>query len=465
MFKKIIGSKQFYVTVIAITLPIMLQQAITSIVGLLDNIMVGSLNQDAIAGVAVANQIMFVAYIGLIGGMAGPGIYIAQFNGANNKEGLRQTFRVKVQFAIILTFVAIAIYLLFGNRMIASFLTTDGITSTEAVKQGVIYLYTMLVALVPFAISQVFASTFREIGKTKVPMIAGIIAVLINLFLNYALILGNFGFPRLEVLGAGIATIIARVIEMGFLIVTAYYYKYQFAVGQAPKLTIKSNLFRSIIKKGTPLLINELLWATGMALLLLAYSYRGDIVPAAFSISNATANLFYIIFGALATGISIMVGNELGANRLQEARDNAYKLLAFAVFICLVSGIFLLGLSYVMPMIYNVPQETRDLASSFMRVIALCLPIFAFNAGCFFILRAGGATKTTLIFDAVYVWAIAIPLAFGLSYLTGLPIILVYLIVQLAEIIKSFFGSYLIRKGIWIKNLTTDKEETITLAQ
>ena len=130
MFKKIIGSKQFYLTVIAITLPIMLQQAITSIVGLLDNIMVGSLNQDAIAGVAVANQIMFVAYIGLIGGMAGPGIYIAQFNGANNKEGLRQTFRVKVQFAIILTFVAIAIYLLFGNRMIASFLTTDGITST-----------------------------------------------------------------------------------------------------------------------------------------------------------------------------------------------------------------------------------------------------------------------------------------------------------------------------------------------
>jgi putative MATE family efflux protein len=464
MFKKIIGTKQFYLSVIAITLPIMLQQAITSIVGLLDNIMVGSLNQDAIAGVAIANQIMFVAYIGLIGGLAGPGIYIAQFNGANNKEGLRQTFRVKIQFAALLTIVAIGIYLIFGNQMITSFLTVEGVTSLQAVIEGNTYLYTMLIALIPFAISQIFASTFREIGKTKVPMIAGIIAVIINLFLNYGLILGNFGFPRLEVLGAGIATIIARVIEMGFLIVTAYYYKYQFAVGSAPKLTIKSPLFRSIVKRGTPLLINELLWATGMALLLLAYSQRGDIVPAAFSISNATANLFYIIFGALATGISIMVGNELGANRLQQAKQNAYQLLAFAVFVCIMSGSLLWGLSYFMPQIYNVPLETRQLASSFMRVIAVCLPIFAFNAGCFFILRAGGATKTTLIFDALYVWVIALPLAFSLSYLTSLSIVLVYLIIQLAEILKSIFGFYLIKKGIWIKNLTFDKEEPLKLA-
>jgi putative MATE family efflux protein len=420
MLKKIIGSKQFYLAVIAITLPIILQQAITSIVGLLDNIMVGSLNEESIAGVAVANQIMFVTYIGLIGGLAGPGIYIAQFNGANDKEGLRQTFRIKVLFAIFITIIAMAIYLIFGNSMITAFLTADGIVGTEAVKQGNIYLYTMIIALVPFAISQIFASTFREIGKTKIPMIAGIIAVLINLFLNYGLILGNFGFPRLEVLGAGIATIIARVIEMAFLVGTAYYYKYQFAVGEASKLTLKSKLFKSIMKRGTPLLINELLWAIGMSLLLLAYSSRGNDVPAAFSISNATANLFFIIFGALATGISIMVGNELGANRLQEAKENAYKLLAFAVFVCIVAGALLGGLSFVMPLIYNVPESTRVLAASFMRVVAICLPIFAFNAGCFFILRAGGAAKTTLIFDAFYVWIIAVPLAFSLSYLTTL---------------------------------------------
>jgi len=461
MLKSLIGNRKFYANVIAITLPIMLQQAITSIVGLLDNIMVGSLNQEAIAGVAVANQILFVIYVGLIGGLAGPGIYIAQFNGANDKVGLRQTFKIKIQFATIITIIAMLIYLSFGRGMITQFLTADGIVGTEAVKQGMTYLYMMIIALIPFSITQVFASTFREIGKTKIPMIAGTVAVLVNLFLNYGLILGNFGLPRLEVLGAGIATIIARLLEMAFLLFSAYYYKYQFATEKAARLTRKSGLFKSILKRGTPLLVNELMWASGMSLLLLAYSSRGNEVPAAFSISNATANLFFIIFGALATGISILVGNELGANRLREARQNAYKLLLFAVFVCIFFGLILGGLSFLMPQIYNVPLPTRVLAASFMRVVAVCLPIFAFNAGCFFILRAGGATKTTLIFDAFYVWAIALPLAFGLSYLTSLHIVWVYAIVQGAEILKSMFGFYLIKRGVWIKNLTSDHIQTM----
>lgn len=456
--KKLIGSKAFYREVLAIVLPIMLQQGITTFVGLLDNIMVGNLNENAIGGVAAANQIMFIVMICFIGGLAGPGIFIAQYFGAKDEYALKQAFRAKVILAALVTVVAMVILMVFGEPMIRAFSKNDpgssGVYNEAVITYGVQYLTIMALSLPIMAIIQLYASTFREIRETKVPMVAGIIAVFINLGFNYVLIFGNLGFPKLEVEGAAIATVISRVAEASILLFVAYKNKMVFAQGIFSHFHIEIKRFKLMVKKTLPLLTNELLWSTSVLVIMLAYAQRGTSVYAAFAISSAVSNLFFIVFGALATGISVMVGNELGANQIELAKENAYKLLALTIMVCIVFGVLLAIIAPYAPYLYNVSDQVRRMATEFMWVVASLMWIFAFNAGIFFVLRAGGMVILTFLFDSTFAWLVAVPLAVILSLYTSLPILLVYIIVEGVSIIKGMIGIQFVKAGKWARNLT-----------
>lgn len=455
--KKLIGSKAFYREVLAIVLPIMLQQGITTFVGLLDNIMVGNLNENAIGGVAAANQIMFIVMICFIGGLAGPGIFIAQYFGAKDEHALKQAFRAKVILAALVTVVAMVILMVFGEPMIRAFSKNDpgssGVYNEAVITYGVQYLTIMALSLPIMAIIQLYASTFREIRETKVPMVAGIIAVFINLGFNYVLIFGNLGFPKLEVEGAAIATVISRVAEASILLFVAYKNKMVFAQGVFSHFHIEIKRFKLMVKKTLPLLTNELLWSTSVLVIMLAYAQRGTSVYAAFAISSAVSNLFFIVFGALATGISVMVGNELGANQIELAKENAYKLLALTIMVCIVFGVLLAIIAPFAPYLYNVSDQVRRMATEFMWVVASLMWIFAFNAGIFFVLRAGGMVILTFLFDSTFAWLVAVPLAVILSLYTSLPILLVYIIVEGVSIIKGMIGIQFVKAGKWARNL------------
>ncbi|MCU0104642.1 MATE family efflux transporter [Acholeplasma vituli] len=455
--KKFIGSKAFYREVLAIVLPIMLQQGITTFVGLLDNIMVGNLNENAIGGVAAANQIMFIVTICFIGGLAGPGIFIAQYFGAKDENALKQAFRAKVILAALVTIISMGILFIFKEPMIQAFAKNDpgseGVYNQAVITYGVQYLTIMAFSLPVLAVIQLYASTFREIRETKVPMIAGIIAVLVNLVFNYLLIFGNLGFPKLEVEGAAIATVISRVVETSILLFVAYKNKMVFAQGIFSHFHIERKRFILMVKKTLPLLANELLWSSSVLVIMLAYAQRGTSVYAAFAISSAVSNLFFIVFGALATGISVMVGNELGANQIELAKENARKLLALTIMVCIVFGVLLAIIAPFAPYLYNVSDQVRTMATQFMWVVASLMWIFAFNAGIFFVLRAGGMVVLTFLFDSTFAWLVAVPLAVILSIYTSLPILLVYIIVEGVSLIKGLIGVQYVKAGKWARNL------------
>lgn len=458
--KKLIGDKKFYQMVLAIAVPIMIQSGITSFVGLIDNIMVGQVGTDSMSGVAIVNQLLFVFNLCIFGGISGAGIFTAQFFGQENHEGVRDTFRFKIIICAMITAIAILIFGACGSSLIALYLH-EGSSSGDignTLTYGEEYLRIMLIGLIPFAISQAYCGTLRETGETIVPMKAGIAAVLVNLVLNYLLIFGHFGFPKLGIAGAAIGTIIARFIECLIVVVWTHRHheKNPFIKGAYKTLRVPLALTNKIIIKGMPLLLNEGLWAGGMAVLMQCYSVRGLSVVAGINIANTIANLFNIVFLALGNAVVIIVGPLLGAGKMDEAKETAYKMIFFSVCCCLILGGIMVVVAPAFPMLYNTTDEVKDLAAWFIRIAAICMPIYGFLHATYFTLRSGGKTIITFIFDSVYLWLVSIPLAFMLAYYTGINILVVYLMCQLVDIFKCMLGYVLLRKGIWIQNLVTD---------
>lgn len=456
-FKKYIGNKSFYRMVLLIVVPIIIQNGITNFVSLLDNIMVGQVGTEQMSGVAIVNQFMIVFNICIFGGVSSAGIFTAQYYGQGSHGGVRNTFRFKFLVCILMTAAAIGLFFSAGDKLIMLYLHegAQGGDIAKTLEYGKEYLAVIIFGILPYAISQAYASTLRETGETVLPMKAGIIAVVVNLLGNYLLIFGKLGLPALGAVGAAIATDIARVVECAVLVFWTYRHqeKHPFIVGAYRTMKIPKDLTANIIKKGVPIMLNEIAWSTGQAFLLQCYSVRGLSVVAALNISSTVSNLFNVVFLSTGGAIAIIVGQLLGAGKMEEAKDTDRKLLFFTVSTCLVFGSLLALISPFFPMIYNTSGEVQSLATRFILISALCMPLYAFMHGCYFTLRSGGKTWITVLFDSVYVWVADIPLAYVLAHFTGLPIVLVYLSCQLIETLKCILGYILVKKGIWLQNI------------
>ena len=250
------GDKAFYKTLMAIAVPVMLQNGLTNLVSLLDNIMVGAVGTEQMSGVSIVNQLLFVFNLCIFGGLSGAGIYTAQFYGKGDQEGVRHTFRFKLIVGALLSAAGIGIFLTFGRELIALYLTGEG-TAEEAARTmdyGLRYLKVMLIGLVPFALSNAYSGTLREVGETKVPMVAGIVAVFVNLTGNYVLIFGRFGAPALGVVGAAVATVLSRFVELTIVAVWLHCNgaRHPYIVGALRSFRIPGALAGDITIKGLP---------------------------------------------------------------------------------------------------------------------------------------------------------------------------------------------------------------------
>lgn len=455
--KKYFGDKAFYIMVLNVAIPIMIQNGITNFVGLLDNIMVGRIGTEQMSGIAIVNQLLLVFNLAVFGAISGVGIFGAQFFGCGDHKGVRQTFRFKLYICAGIIILGILVLIAAGEQLILLYLHGDG--NREALwatlEYGKRYLWVMLVGLAPFTVEEVYASTLRECGETKLPMIAGTVAVGVNLALNYLLIFGKLGFPELGVVGAAIATVISRYVQMVIVMVWTHTHaeRMPFIVGAYRKLRIPSQLSVNILKKGTPLLFNEILWAAGIALLNQCYSLRGLEAVAALNITSTISNLFNVVFIAMGSCIAIIVGQLLGAGKMEEAMDTDRKLIVFSVLSCLVLGGLMILLSPLFPQLYKTSDEVKALAVLLLRIAAGCMPLYAFMHASYFTMRSGGKTIITFLFDSVYLWCVNIPLAFVLSRFTGLPMAPLYLCCQLIDIIKCVIGFVLVKKGVWLNNI------------
>lgn len=461
---KLIGNKAFYLMVLSVAIPIMVQNGITNFVSVLDNIMVGRIGTEQMSGIAIVNQLMMVFNVTIFGAVSGAGIFGAQFYGCKDHKGVRNTFRFKLYTCLLLVILGIFVFIIFGEKLILLYLHGEGsgISLEAALSYGKQYLWVVLVGLLPFCVEQVYTSTLRECGETMLPMKAGIIAVFTNLILNYLLIFGAFGFPKLGVVGAAIATVISRYLQAAIVVIWTHRHKeaMPFIVGAYGEIGIPSQLARNILLKGSPLLVNEFFWSWGMALMMQCYSVRGLTAVAAFNISSTISNLFSIVFLALGSAIAIIVGQLLGAGKMEEAKDTDTKLIAFSVGSCVLLGGILVLFSSLFPRLYNTTAEVKELATAFIRIAAVCMPMHAFTHASYFTLRSGGKTMITFLFDSVFVWCVNIPLAYVLSRYTGLHIVPLYLCCQSLDIIKCIIGFVLVKKGVWIQNIVTAERET-----
>lgn len=462
MKKKLIGNREFYKMVLAVAVPIMIQNGITNFVGLLDNIMVGRIGTEQMSGIAIVNQLMMVFNISIFGAISGAGIFGAQFFGCDDHKGVRDTFRFKLYACLLIVIVGLLIFIFAGEPLILLYLHGEGMEEqlNAALGYGKEYLAVMLVGLFPFALEQVYTSTLRECRETMVPMKAGIAAVLVNLVFNYLLIFGKFGFPELGVAGAAIATVISRFVQAAIVIIWTHKHadRMKFITGAYASPVIPLGLVGNILKKGTPLIVNEILWAAGMAYLMQCYSVRGLSAIAALNISSTISNLFNTVFIAMGSAIAIIVGQLLGAGKMDEAKDTDTKLIAFSVACCVGIGGILALTAPLFPMMYNTSEEVKELATAFIRIVACCMPMAAFIHASYFTLRSGGKTIVTFLFDSVFLWCASIPLAYVLSRYTTLHVIPLYLACQLIDIIKCVIGFILVKKGVWIQNIVQEKQ-------
>ena len=460
MLKSFFGDRKFYRNVLAITVPIVVQNFISNFVNMLDNIMVGRVGTSEMSGVAVANQLFFVLNLCIFGAVAGAGIFGAQYAGKGDHEGVRYVFRFKVWFGLLLTLLGMAILYFFGDGLVMLYLKGEGSRESAALSLLSARSYTRvnLIGMIPFLLGQCYSCTLRETGETFVPMVAGIVAVAVNLIFNYIFIYGHLGVPAMGVTGAAAATVLSRFVELGIMVVwtARHTEKEPFIVGAFSGFYIPSRLVGRILLKTTPLMLNETLWAAGTATLNQCYSTRGLDVVAANNINSTFMGVFSVAHLAVGTAISIILGQLLGRNETEKARGEARKLITCAFLVALFcNGIWALTAKAI-PNLYNTTQEVRQLATRLMLAGSVSCLIDALINAFYFTLRSGGMVSITLLFDSGFMWGLQVPLALWLSRGTDLPVIPLYCIVQGSCLVKIMLGVWLVHRGKWAKNIIGD---------
>ena len=310
---KIFGPASFYKKALLIALPVMLQMLIQNMVSLIDNFMVSGLGDVKMSGVNISGQILFVFMVLLNTICTAGGIFMSQYYGAGDKRGMRQA----LSFKAVLAAVAIVLYLLVLSLMVGGNSQADAILD-EAVK----YMFLMGFNGIPMAISTICSSSLREIGRVRTPLYISVIATLVNTFFNWVLIYGNLGAPRLEVQGAAIATIIARLTEMTMFLIFIAVKRPPFSATPKELVSVDFPLFFRMLKKGSMVLGSEMLWVISETVTTALYNGRGGAdVVSGMAASFAIANLFFVAFSGITTATGVILGSTLGSGELDKARQ------------------------------------------------------------------------------------------------------------------------------------------------
>lgn len=460
---KLIGDRSFYRRVASVAVPIIVQNGITTFVSLLDNVMVGRVGTLEMSGVSVVNQILLIFMLSVWGINAGAGIFTAQFRGSCDNEGIRYTLRYKLLACMVITAAFIVAMFPAAKPLIGLFLQGEGSPEDAGAIMGfgMEYLNIMLWGLVPFALCNAYAGTLRECDKGTVPMVGSMIAVGVNLCLNYILIFGKLGLPEMGVKGAALATVISRFVELGVVAGWAHLHTKILPCFKSlfRSVYIPGKLLGKMILKSTPLLCNEALYATGLFVINQCYSTCGLAVVSAVSIATTLNNLACVVTTAVGNTIGIIMGQMLGANcSKQELRTANSRMLTLAVAAGVVFGVLLVIFSGIIPAIgfpncYKATAEERGIATYLILIMAVVKPFLTFSSSCYYTMRAGGKIGITFLYDSGFMFAFTIPIAFCLSRFTDISILPLFFCCQLPDVCKCVLGFIMIKKERWMQRL------------
>ena len=454
------GPASFYAQALKIAIPVMAQMLIQNLVSLIDNFMVAGLGDVKMSGVNICGQIIFVFMVFMNTICMAGGIFMTQFSGAKDKEGMKQSFCFKLWMGLFVVAVfSVSSFLL--PRQILSFMVRGNSQAVLILDQGVQYMRIMGFMGIPWMLSAMISSSLREIGKVKVPLVISIIATCVNTVCNWILIYGNLGVPRLEVRGAAIATVIARTVEALIFIGYMIKQKPDFAIKFFDVFRINFALFCEILKKAWMIMLSEMVWAMAETITTALYNGRGGAdVVSGMSSSFAISNLFFVAFNGIITATGVIIGKDLGRGELDQARQEKVWLLnGSKIFGLFFTGIGFLCLLLVPVVFRNLSASSQHICRQMVLVMAIYMPIWVYINCQFAVSRAGGDTVMGMLVDGIGNFGVVIPGIFLLANFTGIGPVAMYAIIKFVEVPKIMIAHFWLKKEKWLVNLAQKENE------
>ena len=433
--------------IVRLALPIALQQFMTALVGACDAIMLGKLSQDAMSAVSLATQVTFVFNLFMFAFMAGENMFVAQYYGKGDYTGISQVFSLVTKICGCIAVIFLAGTLFFPEQLMRI------LTNEETlIVLGSEYLRVIGISYVFSGIAQTFLAIMKNCGAVNMSTLINGVMVILNIALNAVFIFGLSGFPKMGIKGAALATVLATVVQFLWSV------GYVLCRIRAVKFSLRScekKLFGRFWQKAVPLLINNLAWGIGFSMYSVIMGHLGTDAVAANGIANISKNLVVCFCLGLGNAGSIIVGNRLGADRLQEAKEAGGTLTRTAIIAGIVSGLVLIALS---PFITKMVDLTPTARGYLQKMLLICSYYIAGKSvNCMTIggiFAAGGDSKFGMLCDSVTLWCITVPLGCICAFILKLPVMVVYFVLNLDEIIKLPVVYKHYKKYKWIKNLT-----------
>lgn len=449
------GNFDFYKLCISIAVPVMLQQLIMGMVSLIDNFMVAELGDIKMAAVNVSNQMNFIYLVILNTCYGAGGIYMAQNNGADNKEGMQQAFRFKVILPLTIS-IAYMILMLVNPEIFMRLMTHGNASQEEILISSTKYMSIIAFTFIPISISGAIGTSYREIGKPHIPLIISVIATFCNAAGNYILIYGNFGAPRLEEKGAAIATLIARIIEMVLFIVYIKLHKEKFYVRTREILKVKLSVFYSMLSKSSLIFLSEISWGISEMFMTALYNSRGGAETVAGMASGFTiANIFFLVFQGIFVSTMVVVGGTLGRGELDDARKKAKWIRSGSIVAGIIIGLIEMSSIFLIPIIFSkLTPDAQTITRNLVILVSCYMPVWTYINSQFAVSRAGGDTIFGVAVDVPVSLLLFAPIALILAKFTSVGPVAMFGIAKLTDFIKITIGIIMLRKERWVKKLT-----------
>ncbi len=446
---KVFADKEFNKKLISLVIPIALGQLMLAVVSVSDAIMLGLISQDKMSAVSLATQITFVENLFLMAMTIGLSLLAAQYWGKKDKAAVERIFAYVMKITAAVSFVFFVVAMFFP-KFLMGLLTNEPIL----IEGGAEYLRLVSPSYLLTGISQIYLCTLKNSGRAKIASLISSVCMALDMLMNIVLIVGFLGFPRLEIAGAAISTTIARAVEVLWCIIEASK-KDRVKLRLNNILSTDKILSKDFWKYTTPVLGNEIVWGLGFTMFSVIMGHLGSDAVAASSVANIVKNLVCCLCLGLGSGGGIMIGNELGSGQLERAKIYGGRLCVLSVLGGVLSGLVLLVVS---PLVLSV-TNLSDTATQYLKWMLVICSYYMIGksvncttiAGIF---TAGGDSKFGFLCDTVVMWCITVPLGVLAAFVLKLPVIAVYFIVSLDELLKlpAVYINY--KKYKWVKDLT-----------
>ena len=457
--------RDFYSRLVRIAIPVTLQSIVMFGVNVTDTVMVGSLGEYSIAGVAIGNQFSFLYQITCFGIAGGMGVLSAQFWGKRDREAISNGLSIilKIAFAFGLLYLTAAA---FFPRQVMGIYTTDALVRDE----GAAYLRYLSVGYLFTGLTVMIASTLRSVGVVKLTLLTNCVALFLNMFLNWMFIFGNLGAPRMGVAGAAFATSICRVVEFALVLIYLLLLDRRISFRLRALLRWDADIFRNYRINGVPVIVSDIFLGVGGNMISVVLGRMGPSVMSASAIANTIFQLTSVFLMGVSSASGVITGNTVGAGEIDKVKEYGKTFLVLNVLVSLfailviqiVKGIifteFNIGGSTIQ--VFNVEDSTKEIAGQLINTLSI-IAVFMTMSQILTkgILRAGGDTKFLMIADVLFLWVVSVPLGF----LTGLylkwPAYIVFFFLRIDEVIKSIWCLFRFFSWKWIRDVAVHGED------